>query len=923
MPKANAIQTNFTAGEITPRLDARIDIQKYKNGAATVQNFIVKPHGGAWKRPGTIYVGEAIDPDATGRLVPFQFNTEQAYTLLFQANKVWVYKDGGIVIASTKTITGITQANPAVVTSVGHGLANGDRVILDDVVGMTEVNDRYFTVANVSADTFQLEGLDASAYTAYASGGTAYVPVTVATDYTAAELDDLAFAQSADTLYIAHPLHPLAKLTRSSHTAWTISDIEITDGPFRPINDDNAAVMRITMTGLWAVSGITKASPGVVTTTAPHDLVEGEWVFLSGLLGGQTGMGFLNSKRFQVGNPTETTFELWDSMGNAESTASLNAYSGGGIVARSISVFGTAAPGTRVVVTCDKDAFEVGHAGALLRLWESGQSARVSSPVTGSRIKVPKSITNAGKVYGIDNLSGPVATLENYQFFEEWQSDWLLPTHSRGQVKISDGAGYGVTGSNSVDCLYLHSLYGVVRIEEIVSATQAIAVVVLNHIPKSAVDGTSFWEHGAWSEQYGYPRTLAFYEQRLWAAGSVQDPQTVWSSKTAAFENWADGDEDDAGLVYAIASERVDVIRWMVAGRSLTIGTASGEYTVTSGNQDQALTPKNLRVTRQTAFGAGQANAIAVGSTLLFAQRHSAVSGPAKKVREFIYSFDRDAYVAPDLTILAEHITGEGITELAYQSAPDSILWARRSDGVLVGMTYEREQEVVGWHKHPLAATGQVKSLCVIPGTYGDDLWMLVARTIDGSTRHYVETLSAGLTDETEKEDAVYLDCAATYAGASTSTISGLWHLEGETVDVLNDGAHEAGKTVTLGRITLDRATTKAHIGLKYTSVLQSLDIEAGAAAGTAQARAKRISQAFVKVHRSLGGRCGSTSANAKAILYRVPEDVMDSSPPLFSGYLDIEVDSGWERAQQLYVDHDEPFPFHVLAAVVEINTSG
>lgn len=922
MPKANALQTNFTAGEITPRLAVRVDIQKYKNGARTLQNFLVKPHGGAFKRPGTVYVGEVRDSTEAAYLVPFEFNTEQAYMLLFQAERVWVYKDGGIVVASTKTITGAAAANPCVITSAAHGLANGQRIIIDGVVGMTDLNDRYFTVANATTDTFELSGLDASSYDAYSSGGTVYVPVEIETTYTVDEIGDLAFAQSADTLYIAHRTHPLAKLTRSSHVDWELSDLDIETGPFRTINSDDGKRMTFSLAGAWSVASATSANPCVITLTTTHDLEDGQWVFLSGFSGTvDNRFSSLNGSRFRVRNADQGagTFELADSMGEPYSTTSLF-YVGGGVITRSISAFGTIAPGSPINMFCSEDVFETGNVGGLFRIWENGQSARVSSPVTGSTIRVPKSITNAGKVYGLDNLSGGVASASP----PEWQSDWLLPTHSRGVVKISDGR--GIQAGDAVDCLYLHSLYGVVQITEFVSATEVRAVVVGDaHIPRSAtLNGTTFWEEGAWSERRGYPGVLALYEQRLWAAGSTADPQTIWASKTAAYEDFTDGDEDDAALIYQLASGKVDVIEWMRAGRALTVGTASAEYTVSSGDQNAALSPTNLRITAQTSFGSGQAGAIAVGSSLLFAQRHTNADSPSKKVREFIYSFDRDAYVAPDITILAEHITGDGLIEMAYQSSPDALLWAVRADGDLVGLTYEREQEVVAWHRHEIGGEGVVESIAVIPGTEGDELWMIVRRDIDGETKRHVERLSPGMVDDTVlKDEAIYLDSAVVYQGAPTTTISGLWHLEGEVVDVLSEGAHEAGKLVAGGSITLDRSTAYAIIGLPYTSILESLDIEGGAAMGTAQSRIKRVSEAYIYVYRSLGGKAGTTTDNKRAILYRTPEDVMDDSPALKTGWQRIELDGGFDRTVRLYIEHSEPFPMHILGAVAEINTSG
>jgi len=165
MARVSTILTNFTSGEITPRLYGRVDAQLYNNSAKTLQNMFVFPQGGVTRRTGTQYSGTSKDGGKV-RLMPFEFSDEQAYVLEFGENYIRFFKDGGILTEATKTITAITQANPAVVTSNSHGYSNGDRVFITGVVGMVELNNREFTVAGVSTNTFQLSGINSTALTA-------------------------------------------------------------------------------------------------------------------------------------------------------------------------------------------------------------------------------------------------------------------------------------------------------------------------------------------------------------------------------------------------------------------------------------------------------------------------------------------------------------------------------------------------------------------------------------------------------------------------------------------------------------------------------------------------------------------------------------------------------------------------------------
>lgn len=901
--RANHIQTNFTAGEITPRLHTSPDLVKYANGAATVENFIVYPHGGASKRPGTIFVSEVKNHDEDVRLQEFQFNTEQSYMLLFGPGYIWFYKDGGIITHASTSITAATQANPCVVTATAHGLSNGDTVTIANVSGMTQLNNRVFTVANATANTIELSGVDSTAYDAYTSGGTVAEIVETTTSYTEAGLKDLRFAQSADVMYISCPICPVKTLSRLSETNWVIADAEIENGPFRTINaDDTKKFFTSISSATKNVSGATKADPVVITTSAAHGYESGECVTFASV----GGMTQLNGNRYFIIKLSDTTFSLRDESYRDVDGTAYGTYTSGGTVNRSITKWGTYSEGaTGITLSTDFSFFTADHVGMQIKLWEPGLTTRYGEPIKDTSISNSTVYTKDGKVYGVNDLV--TATV--------FEQEWLpLPDHDRGVVNVSD-----LSGTKSYDAVYLHGINCIVEITGFTNSTTATCKVVRSHIPNGVItNGTDAWAEGSFNEIYGYPRAIAFHQQRLWLGGTDGEPQTIWASVLNAF---LDFEEDAEAIIAQIVSQRVDVIRWMLGGPTLVVGTVSSEYSI-SAAEGGAITPETITVKQETSYGTTEYDGIRIAHKIIFPQRFGDPANPARKIIEHGYSFQDDRDVGDDLTIISEHITGTGILELSYQQEPDRLIWANRVDGQLVGCTYERRQDVVGWHRHIIGGTDPVvKTIGSIPNAYGDALYMVVSRTVNGATKRYVEFLNHAFQESETKEDAIFMDSAVSYNGAATTTISGLWHLEGELVQVIGDGAVQPKKTVTNGEITITSASV-VHVGLPYTSTLVTLPVEAGASQGTAQTRLQKIHAVFVNVYRSLGGKIGFHTLDADVVYYRKTTSLMDDSPDLVTGIIKKDINGSYDRRAQVKIEHEQPYPFTVLSVVKEVNTS-
>ena len=824
MARVHPFQTNFTAGELTPKLAGQVDFKKYNNGVATMENMTVFPQGGTSRRYGSRFVGEVKNSANATRLIPFEFNVTQSYILEFGDQYIRFYKDNGQIVEASKTISGLTAADPGVVTATSHGYSNGDHVWINSVVGMTEVNGRRFTVANKTTHTFELSGIDTSGYTAYSSAGTAEKVYEIATSFTSAQVFDLKFTQSADVMYIVHPLHEPTKLTRTGHSAWTIAEVDFQVGPFLDLN----------------------------TTT--------------------------------------TTL-----------TTSATTIGAGRTLTASASLFAS---------------------------------------------------TDVGR-----------------------------------SVKLGDGWGK-ITGYTSVT-----------------EVTWTIVVAATD-------SGSVTWSIGAWSDTTGFPSAVSFYEQRLVFAGSTNNPQTIWASESGSYEDFDAGDADPAdAFTYTIAANRVNVIRWLAPARDLIVGTAGGEFRV-GRPTGEPLKPDNVTITQQTTYGGHTTQPIQIGSAVLFVQRQK------QKVREFAYRFEDDAYVAPDMTLLAEHITGDGIDDVDFAQEPESIYWAVREDGVLLGMTYQREEDVVAWHRHlfggtdqnctitvsdydniqtgttlkftksdgttvtftsttgtagtdefktetnnnttadniftainthadftvanPAAAivtvfettpagtglltvessdtvrltttdekTSKVKSVASISETLENQVWIVIERIVNGSTVKYVEYL-----DSTLNMDS---GLSGTVTGSST-TVTSLDHLEGETVQILIDDAVYPVQKVSSGAITVSLPSTFAsktiEVGLGYKSTIKTMRVEAGAEAGTAQGRKKRYNEVTVRLYNTVGA-----TVNGDQIPFRTSASPMGQPISSFTG--DKRVSNlGWDREGQVTVQQTQPLPMTILGITGTLVTS-
>lgn len=502
------------------------------------------------------------------------------------------------------------------------------------------------------------------------------------------------------------------------------------------------------------------------------------------------------------------------------------------------------------------------------------------------------------------------------------------PVHTEGAYWDGGGTDDSTADdltSTGVEWTYLHSGYGWAKITAIGGGgTTATADVTLNNgrlqLPASIVSsGTTRWAKSAFSQLRGWPTSVAFFRERLvYARG-----REVFMSIVGDFDDFSRKDGPDitkeTAIHLKIASDRLDLIRWIIPSAALLIGTARNELSVQEQTVNQVFAADNAVSMPQTEYGSRLLEPIRVGNAVLFIQR------AGRKLREMIYDYASDRYKADDLTVLSEHIVDAGVVDMDFQQEPDNIIWCVLTDGTLAALTYNRERGVVAWVRHDIGGPGAfVETVASISSPDGrrDDVWLVVRRTINGNTVRYVEVLEDNRLAENDTADAFYCDAGITYDGVSTKTIAGLGHLEGATVQVLADGSAHADCVVSGGQITLNRFATKVQIGFDSPAQIQTMRADGGAQDGTAQTRSKSIGEVFLRVHNTIGGLVGPTFARLDPIPGLRPGGTVGTRPALVNGDRKIEFPADVGTDGYICVQSSPMLPLTLVAitARIEVN---
>ncbi len=400
---------------------------------------------------------------------------------------------------------------------------------------------------------------------------------------------------------------------------------------------------------------------------------------------------------------------------------------------------------------------------------------------------------------------------------------------------------------------------------------------------------------------YG-PRSVAFYQDRLVFGSTSIHPSRMWFSKTSNYNDLTTGTNDADGFVINLLSGTADVLFWMTSHKALIAGGDSGVWRVQSGaGSGNAITPTSRSAYKDTYFGSAAVAPAALGEHVIYPQYL------AGKIRDLSYAYEKDGYGSSETSVLADHLfEGYTIKEVAYQQSPFEIVWILRSDGKLVALTYLAEHKVIGFSLHEV---GNVQSICCIPGTLETELWLATQRTVNNNTVTYIECMEPFFFNNAT--GAFFVDCGLSGSLNNTATVGNLSHLSNQTVQYWADGARTGNATVANNAITLDAAANNVVVGLSYTSVLETLPIEADLKQGPTMFKTKRVVGIGVRCRNTAGGTYGHDANNQTALL---PNNA------LYSGDVtNLSYRGGYNTHKTVMVRQSEPLPMAIDAIGFEV----
>ena len=499
----------------------------------------------------------------------------------------------------------------------------------------------------------------------------------------------------------------------------------------------------------------------------------------------------------------------------------------------------------------------------------------------------------------------------------------------------SDGVESKPSGSATIEAEDLNSVDYHIRISwTSVSGAEGYRIYkkkqgVFGFIGRASADETSFDDKniGADTEdtppEYknpfsgtgNYPSQVFFHQQRLGYAATSNRPITVWLSRSGEFENFASSTppKDDDSIEVTLAATQASRIVWLQPDRtSLAFGTEGSEWILTP-SEGVALTPSTVSFQLQTTNGGSDVvPAVSVNGSIVYVQRGSGA------VREFAYNYSADKYLGQDLTILARHVVKDvDIVSWAFQQEPYSVLWCVLSDGTMAALTYMKEQEVIGWHRHE--TDGDFLGVASIPGVPDDQLWFVVQR----SGGVFVERMD-NFFDSESLSEAFFLDSSLNYQGEAVSHFSGLSHLAGQQVQVFADGGTVDGLEVSAsGEIDLKKAASSVHVGLPYVSRLVPNLPEVQTQQGSTLMHNRKVTSVRVRVYRSMSFMAG-LEGNLVPIVDRHIRSGVFKTAPFFSDGTDLSLDAcgGWADETPLVLEEQSATPLTVLAILTAMDVS-
>ena len=930
-------QASFNSGEWSPNLYARVDLQKYHSGAALLENFYVDYRGGASSRPGTKYILQAYKSATTVRLIPFQASFAVGYVLEFGDHYIRFFYQGSPIVETAINITAASKANPCVLTIPGHAYSANDWIYVAGVGGMTQLNGRYFNVQSVLGNNVTIgdlngNNINSSAYTAYTIGGTSQRIYTIASPYAAADLAMIKFAQSTNEMVLCHPNYAPRLLAVVTATSWTITTIvfgSTATAPNAPsvsstlgagtVNysyavtsiDSNGQESSLStpssLTGILdirTVAGSNSISWGAVSTAVAYNVYESSVSYFGvvpsgvsyGFIGTCKGTQFIDSNigpDFSQSPPIAQNPFVGSGLGYLTITTAGTyttvpgiSFSGG---SPSIGATAVASLGAVSVPT-------ITGAGTLFAVGDTinfgnGLVLKVLT-LSGSTI-ASWAIANAGSITSGSTPSNPIA-----QIATSGAGTGATATVTWGVTQgivLTQGAGYSSAPT------------------PVFSAGAAVATAALT------------------ATSNGNPTVPSFFQQRLVLAAPLGAPQTFYMSQPGSYFNFNVTDPVTASnaITETLVSGVLNTIKSIVSSTAgMLVLTDKSTWLINGGSSGSAVSPTAIVANIQSNTGASDIPPIVANYDVLFVQSKGSA------VRDLTYNIYFNVFTGMDISTTASHLFfGYKITGWAWAESPFYVVWAVRNDGVMLTLTFLKDQEFVGWSHQ--VTQGLYQSVCVVTETTAvstvDAVYSVVQRVVNGNTVQYIErnddrALTSGLSS------AWCVDAGLQYIGAAQLSFQGAEQLNNMTVTGL--ATDDLGNVTIItpfvmpigGQFTLPAPTptgatgyTTVTIGLGFTAKLQTLAIDTSRT--QIQGTLKKIDPVVVRVANTLGLSAGNdfnhlksmkdlVSGNVNSMLTGQQSQVING---LFTGDARIYLDPTYTIPGQYCLEQANPYPATIL----------
>lgn len=919
------IQPSFAAGEISPYVANRVDLDKYKSALLTAQNLVIRPFGGCYRRQGSEFIGQVKYDDKPTALVAFNAGIDDAYLLEVGHQYIRIWEDGKYTGTELSTpydnvdnLQFTQSADTMFICSGDYPIQCLQRTATGWTFKEYEITEPYydsetqavnketsFTTPGEYTFTPQITGKYTVEIIGAGGGGAGtgvqHYSYTYGGDGQTATgtmelqggnggsgekkiiIDTLTAGQTYSVTVGAGGKGGKSQYSRRGNAQPTGG----TDGGKSSFNNVEAK---------GGGGGIASKPNGQNQSTKGKDGIS----YQGGAKGGTAGV----CKDIQK-NPSQITDAKDGQNGYVRITFSGNN-----------ELKPSATSGNDVTITATKDTFTSGMVNSHIKLTQQAENQSERIEIQASSITEETKSIRVGKAWKIithGTWKGKVTVYHSddnktWQEYRSYKSNndqnftesgtVTTPTWMKA-VAVTDAD----NGSGKLTVDFSRNPYsndGTAKITEVVSPTEVKTSVITDF---ANTDKTQVYALSSWNDDNGYPKMACFFQDRLVLAATKKEPYSIWMSRTGDYPNFGiekvdGGVTDDSAIKADLITRNGFEILHLVPAKDLVILTTGNEWIIEGSS---VITPAKINPRPQTMRGSNSCPPQHIGNRIVHVQR----SG--KTVRDLGYQYDADNYNGDDLTLLATHLTeGHKLVSSAYIQEPNSTLYYVRDDGVLLSLAFIKEQNVFAWSHQK--TDGKYKKVASIPNGTSDVLYV----TVERNDKTYIERFNPNM------EAAVYMD---SYIIGSGSSIKAL-HLIGKTVQVLADGTRLQDAVVPEnGLVAFGQSFLNIIIGLTYETKVEQPGPDIGLKEGTMQARISKINTVVLRVEKSYGGHIGYTFKDKDMDELRYEDyetletgDIVQQMPV---------ADIGSNTKNHICIKHDEPFPFELNAIIREVSIDG